>query len=426
MRYFSWVLLLLVAGCTNAQAPQATLDALAGAYVRLTLKIGAHEDGYIDAYFGPPEWQEEANAAPGTTAELKSEADRILDSLSGLERAALPPDNQHRVDWLLANVASARFRVDMIEGLRFPFREEAERLFAITPDLRPLQNYDPILERIEALLPGDAPLSERVEEFRALYTIPQDRLTPVMDAAIAECRERTLANLNLPEDEQFNMEFVTGQNLSAYNWYQGGNQSLIQINTELPVRIDDALRLGCHEGYPGHHFQQIKIEQKYPERGWVEFSVLPLFAPASPLLEGGANYGIDLAFPNGERAEFEMATLYPLAGLDPATAESFETLRLALSELSGASRTIAAMYLDGEISRERAVDLTQRYQLNSEARAERSVAFAETYRSYVINYSSGEDLVQAFITRGAENDAARWETYERIFSASLLPNELAP
>jgi len=423
MRFFALVLLLLVADCTNS-APPPRLNDIAGEYVRLTLEIGAHEDGYIDAYFGPPEWKEQADAAPRTTAQLKSEADRIHNTLSTIDRTALQTDEQHRVVWLLANVASARFRIDMIEGVQLPFREEAERLFALTPDLQPLQSYDPILARIEALLPGDAPLSERVEAFRARYTIPGNRLAQVMDAAIAQCRSRTLAHLNLPEDEQFNMEFITGENWSAYNWYQGGNQSLIQINTELPIRIDDALRLGCHEGYPGHHLQQIKIEQKYRERGWVEFSVLPLFAPASPLMEGGANFGIDLAFPDGARGAFEAEILYPLAGLDPATAENYEALRLALSELSGASRTIAAMYLDGEITRERAVELTQRYQLSTPARAERAVAFAETYRSYVINYSSGEDLVEAFVTRSAGNEAARWETYERIYSGSLLPHEL--
>ena len=51
-----------------------------------------------------------------------------------------------------------------------------------------------------------------------------------MDAAIAECRARTLAHMALPGNERFTMEFVTGKSWSAYNWYQGGNQSLIHID----------------------------------------------------------------------------------------------------------------------------------------------------------------------------------------------------
>ena len=183
------------------------------------------------------------------------------------------------------------------------------------------------------------------------------------------------------------MEFVTQQSWSAYNWYQGDNQSLIQVNTDLPIFIDRAVGLGCHEGYPGHHVQGIYNERQYRERGWIEFSVAPLYAPSSPLNEGGANFGVDLAFPGPSAMRFEAATLYPLAGLDPATAPAYDSLRQALIDLSGARLTIAAMYLDGEIDRDRALELTQRYQLSSRARAEQSLAFTEQYRSYVINYA---------------------------------------
>ena len=46
-----------------------------------------------------------------------------------------------------------------------------------------------------------------------------------MDAAIAECRKRTLAHINLPANESFAMELVKDKSWGAYNYYQGGNQS---------------------------------------------------------------------------------------------------------------------------------------------------------------------------------------------------------
>jgi hypothetical protein len=247
-----------------------------------------------------------------------------------------------------------------------------------------------------------------------------------MDAAIAECRRRTLAHIQLPADERFTMEFVTHQSWRAYNWYQGGNRSVIQVNTDLPIFIERALGLGCHEGYPGHHVQGIYNERQYRERGFVEFSVAPLYAPASPLNEGGADFGVDLAFPRDERLRFEAATLYPLAGLDPATAPAYANLREALNDLNGARLTIAAMYLDGEIDRNRALELTQRYLLTSRARAEQSLAFTEQYRSYVINYSIGKDLIEAYVKRAGEGEAAQWAAYERIMSEPTLPKDLAP
>ena len=59
---------------------------------------------------------------------------------------------------------------------RIYFADEAEALFGIRPELRPLASYDPVLAEIDALLPGPGSLSERVTAFRADYVIPRDRL----------------------------------------------------------------------------------------------------------------------------------------------------------------------------------------------------------------------------------------------------------
>jgi hypothetical protein len=426
MRLLASLFVVLFASYVSAAEPRPTLDQAARDFVHLVLEIGAHEKGYVDAYYGPAEWKTEADAHARAIPALKTEADRILANLRAMDAGALQPMERARNAWLIANVASAGARLDMIGGARFPFREEAVRLFALKPDLRPLESYDPVLARIEALVPGEGPLSERIEAFRNRYIIPRDRLGTVMDAAIAECRRRTLAHMQLPANERFTMEFVKGQSWSAYNWYQGDNRSLIQVNTDLPIFINSALALGCHEGYPGHHVQGINNERQYRERGLIEFSVAPLYAPASPLNEGGADFGVDLAFPGEERVRFEAANLYPLAGLDPATAPAYANLRDALTDLSGARLTIAAKYLDGEIDRNRALELTQRYQLTSAARAEQGLKFTEQYRSYVINYSAGKDLISAYANRAGQTEAAHWAAYELVLSEQILPGDLKP
>jgi len=424
MRLFALLLVLFAAACADA-ATESPLDDAARAYVHMALEIGTHEKDYVDAYYGPPEWRTEAEAHPRSLAELKAEAERIRAGLDTINAASLQPLERARHAWLLAHVASAQARLDMIGGARLPFREEAQRLFGLTPNLRPLESFDPVLARLEGLVPGEGPLSERIEAFRNRYTVQKDRLNAVMDAAIAECRKRTLAHFALTQDERFTMEFVNGQPWSAYNWYKGDNLSLIQINTDLPIAIDRAIGLGCHEGYPGHHVQGMNNERLYRNRGWVEFSIAPLYAPSSPLNEGGADFGVDLAFPREERLAFETTTLYRLAGLDPATAPALQALRDAMRDLSGARLTIAAMYLDGNIDREQALELTQRYQLMSRARAEQSLAFTDRYRSYVINYSSGEDLIRAYVERSGDTADAQWAAYERIMSDLMLPSDLA-
>jgi hypothetical protein len=424
MRAILSLAFLLLAACATAPAPTSDLNALAERYVRLSLEIGTHEEGYIDAYYGPEAWKTEAEANPRSVVQLKGDADALRAELTAAVASASDAAARRRARTLEVYVSSARFRLDMIEGRRVPLADEAEALFGLRPDLRPLSSYDAALARVEAVVPGQGPLAQRVDAFLARYSIPQDRMTAVMQAAIAECRRRTAAHIDLPENERFDMELVTGQSWGAYNWYRGNNNSLIQINAGLPVRIDTAVGYGCHEGYPGHHVQGIAAERLYRERGYVEYSVLPLFSPLGPINEGGGDYGVKLAFPGAERAAFETRVLYPLAGLDPATAPALAAFDEAMDELDGARLTIAAMYLGGEIDRARAVELTQRYQLMSGERAERSLAFTEHYRSYVINYSTGEDLVQAYIERAGPGAEARWRAYESILNQPTLPEHL--
>lgn len=417
---------LVVAGCASAPASTAPqpINAAAEQWVRLALEIDTHEEGYVDAYFGPADWREQARARPRTIEALKAAADTLGETLTSIAAADRDADARARARVMAVGVASARFRLDMLTGVRLPLPEEAERLFALRPELRPLDSYESILTRIETLAPGRGALADRVEAFRVRFAIPADRLEAVMSRAIEECRARTSARYTLPDNEAFTMEFVTGQSWSAYNWYQGGNQSLIQVNTDLPVTIDRALTLACHEGYPGHHVQGIYNERLYRERGWIEYAVAPLFHPAGPMNEGAGNYGVELAFPGNERLAFERDVLYPLAGLDPATAASYDALRRALADLAGARLTISAMYLDGDIDRDAAVAAIARYQLVSRERAEQSIRFTEHYRSYVINYVTGEDLVRAYVERAGPSADARWAAFERIMTTPTLPEDL--
>jgi hypothetical protein len=423
----AWLLALVAvvfSGCVSVVGSRdVSIDALAQDYVRLALEIDAHESGYVDAYYGPDAWREEARRNPRERTALKAEADRIVAALGRLVTAGGEPGQRARV--LMANTSSARFRLDMIDGKRTPFVEEAEALFGLRPKLRPLSDFDAALARIETLLPGPGPLSERVAAFRTQYSVPDDRLDDVMHASIDECRRRTAAFIPLPAGENFSMTLVNDKSWGAYNYYKGGNQSLIEINTDLPVSIGHVLVLGCHEGYPGHHVQGIFNERNYRERGWAEYSVMPLYAPAAPLNEGGADFGVDLAFPGDERLRFEMEVLYPLAGLDPKMAPAFETLRRATTELDGALLRISQMHLDGEIDREEAITLAQKYRLASRDVAEQSLRFDAAYRSYVINYSVGEDLVRAYVDRHGSDPKARWAAYVRIISMPKLPADLA-
>lgn len=414
--------MLLAVGAKRAPSP---LDGIAEAYVHLSLEAGEREPGYVDAYYGPDDWAKEAKARPRAVADLRTEASRLSKELQAIAPGRLSVEDRQRRAFLLAQLKAAETRLAMMAGVKFPFADEAQGLFGIRPTLKPLSAYDPVVEKVAAIVPGEGPLWQRVDAWQNRFVIPADRLEPVIRASIAECRARSAAHIAMPEQERFELELVKNKSWSGYNWYKGDAHSLIQVNTDLPVRIDRAVDLGCHEGYPGHHLLNMLLERNLARaRGWVEFTVYPLFSPQSFIAEGSANAGIDLAFPGAERTAFEAKTLYPIAGLDPATARDYDRLLALLHQLAGARMTIAADYLDGKIDRNRALDLIQAYQLVSRERAEQSLRFTENYRSYVINYGLGQDMVTADLAKSGSDPAARWKRMEQIISQPFLPSEL--
>ena len=409
----------------RAPASAQALNDIAATYLKLTLEIGTHEAGYIDAYYGPPELKAAAEAAPRDKAALLAATRELTARLATIARRPSDPVDRRRAAFLRAQLRAAETRLMMMQGTRFAFADEAERLFGVRPQLKPLADYDRHLAAVEALVPGDGALAERVEAYLDRFTIPKDRLQKVFDAAIARCRGRSAAQIAMPEGESFRLEFVTGKSWSGYNYYQGGYHSLIQVNTDLPIRLSRALDLGCHEGYPGHHLLNMKLEEQLSRgRGWSEFNVYPLYSPQSLIAEGSANYGIDLAFPGESRADTERDVLMPIAEIAVPTDDRYWQLLKAIKRVSGARLTIAQQYLDGEIDRAEAVRLTQKYMLVSPDRADQSVRFTEQYRSYVINYGLGERLVQAYIERGTPNREVMWRRMAKIISEPTLPKDL--
>ncbi len=400
------------------------LGSIASDYVKLTLALGEKEAGYVDAYYGPPQWAEAAKTDPRDMREL---GNAIVDLMLRLDALTVGDDPlvEARKRFLSAQLEAAHTRHAMMQKENFPFAKEAKGLFGVTPKLKALAEFDPVLEEIENIVPGEGPLSERVETFENGYVIPEDRLQTVFDTAIAECKARTAQYFDLPEGENFKLEFVTGKSWSGYNYYQGNYQSLIQVNTDLPIFIGRAVDLGCHEGYPGHHVYNMLLERNLTRgHGWQEFSVYPLYSPQSLIAEGSANYGIELAFSGQERLDYERDVLYPLAGLDPDTAAAYWALQIAKQALSGARMTIARQYLDGEITRAEAIALNQKYQLVSAERAAQMTDFNEQYRSYVINYGLGMEMVRDWIESQGDAPVWRWKAMERLLSEPVLPEDL--
>jgi hypothetical protein len=404
------------------------MNAVAKSYVHLVLELGEKDEGYVDAYYGPHAWRDEAAARHRPFSAIAAEATELVARLAALDLAGREEIVRLRHNYLRRQLEALRSRAEILDGKKLSFDEESKALYDAVAPQQDEKDFEPALAELDRLLPGQGPLPERIEAMRHTVIIAPDRLEVVFATAIAECRRRTALHLPLPAKERFEVEYVTGKPWSAYNWYQGDDQSLIQVNTDLPVTLDRAVDLACHEGYPGHHVYNFSLEEALVDgRGWMEYTVYPLYTPQSLIAEGTANFGIEVAFPGEERTAFEIE-LAALAGIERSRVEHYARVQKALDRLSYAGNTAARRYLDGEIDARAAADWLERYALTSpRARAEQRVRFFDTYRSYVINYNLGQDLVRRYVeSKGgtAQDPARRWQVFLELLASPRLPSDL--
>ena len=390
-------------------------------YVRLVLALGEHDADYVDSYYGPAAWRDEVRTTRPTLPFIHAAAVALR---ADLEAHARPDDAMEslRLDYLRRQTDALIARAEMLEGRRMRFDEESKALYDAVAPTHGEDYFRGLNSAIDQELPGSGSLTDRVESFRMQFVIPREKLDEVFGAAIDICREKTADQIALPIGETFTVESVNDKSWSGYNWYQGNFRSLIQVNTDLPIFIDRAIDLACHEGYPGHHVYNSLLEKRLVrDRGWMEYSVYALFSAQSLIAEGSANYGIEVAFPAEERVEMEKERLFPLAGLDASRAEHYYRVHELVARTGYAGNEAARRYLDGKISAEDAAEWLTTYALMAPARAKQRVKFIEQYRSYVINYNLGKDLVRQYVEkRGGD----RWEVFAELLSSPRLPSGL--
>jgi hypothetical protein len=435
---------VLLGGALVSAQPQPPdpLRPVAEGYVKLVLAVGQHDADYVDAFYGPAEWRKEAEAAGKLPlASIDQQALSLEEELTKAGTAptatgARVPEHAAelwslRRQYLTRQLAALRARVAMLNGKRLSFDEESMALYDAMAPRKQESEFDAILKQVEAgLPPGPGSLIDRYDRYKQAFIIPKPRLDRVFQEAIRGCKQQSLglSRVDLPMTETFRVEYVTGKSWSGYNWYQGNFRSLIQVNTDLPIYIDRAIDLACHEGYPGHHVYNALLEKNLVrDRGWIEYTVYPLFSPQSLIAEGTANYGIEVAFPAADRLRFEQDVLFPLAGLDALKAAEYYQILELVDRLSYAGNEAARKYIDGEINRESAVAWLEKYAMYSRPRAEQRVRFIDQYRSYVINYNLGKDMVRAYVERKMGRDRSpqrRWREFVALISSPRLPSGL--
>jgi len=412
----------------EATAPK-TLDALAIGYVKLVLAMGELDADYVDAYYGPAEWRAAIKAQPQNAKQIASDAQRLLDVIEHVNGAGPETDPALvalRKDYLKAQLKALLTRARQLDGLKLSFDDEARALYDTEAPKYTDAQFEPALKRIEKLLPrGRGTLAERYNRYLDRYSVPKEKLEAVMQTAIAAARKTTGDHIALPAGENFTLSLVHDKPWSAYNWYQGGYVSKIEVNTALPVAASRVIDLAAHEGYPGHHVYNALLEAKLVNgQHWPEFQVYALFSPQSLIAEGSADYGASLAFPQAEKLGLTRK-LFKQAGFDPRQAATYLAVLSATHELAPAGLEAARRYLDGTMTPEQTSAWLERYTLASPERAKQRLRFFDKYRAYAINYSWGEQVVRRYVeAKGGKvaGSAAQWQVFADLLSTPRTPS----
>jgi len=390
-------------------------------YLALGLRLGRHVEGFVDAYYGPPQPAARIAAEPARPpAELAAEAGRLVADLDAGAGAGTGPDalDAGRRRWLRAQALGLRASARKLAGEDIGYLDEVEQCYGVRPALVAEDEFAAAHRRLDAVLPGDGPLRDRYIAWREAHAVPPERLEPAIRSLAADLRERTQRLFGLPDGEHVEWVFETGKPWSGFNYYEGGLRSRVAINVDLPVLSLSLGHLVAHEAYPGHHTEHSRKEVGLVRRRrWLEETVFLVGTPQCTLAEGLADLGVEVVL--GRRPEPVVAEhLAPLgvrydAEVAAAVAEAAESLAWV--------RSNAAILLhDRGAGADDAVAYLERWALLPRNRAAKAVSFLTdpTWRAYSHCYTEGLRLCRGWV----DGDPAR---FEHLITEQVLPADLA-
>jgi hypothetical protein len=402
-------------------------DPIAAEYILLALRLDQHRPGIVDAYVGPADLKARVD-----TEQLVAPA-RLRDEAAALrERVAREVTAPDRAAWLTVQLRAFETLAAELAGAELPYAEEVAACFD-----HPLRWWDEAIfaaaaAELEALVPGEGPLPDRLAAWDASLTIDDARVEHVAGWLAARFRDAARARFGLPEGEAVRIGLVRGQPWSGYTWYDGGRRSRVDLNLDLPIRAPELVAVVAHETYGGHHLEHAWKEAELVDRlGRLEASLLSIDTPECLLSEGLAELGRELLVPPADEADL-IAEVFAVAGLpvaaDPVrrreTAERAARIGRLRRRLGAAAINAAILrHAEGRSADEVVAYLTEVGKMAPE-RAAKRLEFIDhpLWRPYVFVYAEGEALLRRWLE--LVPDAERPTRFGRLLREQLTPSAI--
>ena len=397
------------------------LDPISTDYVRLAFRMEPHIDGLIDAYDGPDDIRDAAKAEPATPDELVRDADALL------ERIATEDIAPSRVDYLTAQVAALATLARKLGGEKIAYVDEVRQLFDVEAERIPDDAYATAIDTLDEVLPGDGPVPARLQRWRKQFEITNDQARLAVETIIDEVRARTASLVTLPEGESVEISFVSDKPWSGYNWYLGNARSLVEINTDLPIRANALLDLMAHEGYPGHHTEHaLKEIRLYHEKGYGEHAIQLINTPECVISEGVATLAQSMIFDEAEGSRWQAEHVWQPFGIDadPEREARIIDAQWVLRSVGGNAALL--MHQEGRPEDE-VVRYLMEYGLSTEEEARHRVRFIADplWRPYIFTYHVGRDLLGRWLDEAEASGETKRSRFVRLLEEQLTPSAIA-
>ncbi len=389
-----------------------TIDAISTRYITLAFEIERDLEGFVDAYFGPPDLRNVGPARPPSA---------IADDLAALRsEVRASAYDERRKCYLDVQLRAMETNARKLAGEHLAYCDEVRACFDIEPYFTPEAVFEEAIADLDDLLPGDGPIAERTTAWKQRFEVAPETARQMIERIAAEARARTYALIDLPADEAVTFEMVSDKPWSGYNWYLGDFRSRIDINVDLPIRANTLIDLVCHEGYPGHHTEHTLKEQRlYRERGWGEHAIQLINAPECVIAEGIATLAADSVF-GDEAADWAAAEVYPLGGIvgEPERERRINASSWLLRALGG---NAALLLHEQHADPEEVVRYIMRYGLRTEREARQQLRFISDplWRPYIFTYFIGRELLGRWIRRGDRRERFRTVLTEQVFPSLI-------
>ncbi|WP_149360962.1 DUF885 domain-containing protein [Lolliginicoccus suaedae] len=401
----------------------APTDGLVNDYLRLGLRFDRIEEGFVDAYTGDPALRREVLDEPAPDpARLAAEARRLR---RDIDQSDLPAQ---RREFIATHLRALECSGRKLAGEAVPFIEEVRDYFDVEIGLGDPEHYRQAHRELDALLPGNDDLAERMRAHRASEEIPPERLDECVAAFSSALRDIVRTRFGLPANEQVTFDIVTDKPWSGFNYYEGGFRSTVAINADLRQHTSSLPHLIAHEAYPGHHTEHCHKDIALVEQGQPEQTIFLVNTPQCLMAEGLADLALHAAA--GEQWGTWAQEIYADLGLR-FDGERAQRIAAAASGLLAVRQDAAIMLHDRHADADEVAEFLQRWLLITPQRARQTLRFLTSplWRAYVSTYVEGYQLLRDWLrlddtstpVAGQPGSGGR---FARLLDEPLLPGTL--